>query len=71
MRPPQLIRERNRLLKKLPAPLSFSLFFDWFLQQVRPSEVLPVVHTDVHPGDAEPAATPGDALHCDALACGK
>ena len=71
MRPPQLIRQRNRLLEKLPAPLGFSLFFDWFLQQVSSSEVLPIVHTDIHPGNTQPATTPGDALYCDALACGE
>ena len=68
MRPPQLIRQRNRLLEKLPAPLRFSLFFDWFLQQVSSSEVLPIVHTDVHPGNAQAAATPGDPLDCEGLA---
>ena len=65
---PQLLRQTNSLLKKLPAPLGFSLFFDWFLQQVSSSEVLPVVHTDVHPGNAQAAATPGDPLDCDSFA---
>ena len=66
---PQLIRERNCLLEELPTPLRFSVFFDWFVQQLRPGEVLAIVHTDVDPGHAETSSAPGDALEGDAGAC--